>query len=158
MTIRASETESDRDYSFLVRAWKRYGPLVSLALKLTAAIAAFMVVPPWLSYLIPRWLIPEVCMGFLEFLFAAYVVAIPVAVIGGAYALFRTGRALCRRDRAEFRGRLAGALGVELSRRTDRNGGGRSGQDAACRGIFPIYRPHSHRDRPRTLLLFSMRP
>ena len=58
--------------------------------------------------MIPRWLIHELCLGFLEFLFAVYVVVIPLALIGDAYALFRAGPRCAVAIAESFAGRLVG--------------------------------------------------
>ena len=84
--MRASETGADGDQSFLVGAWKRYGPLVGLALTGTAGIAALLVLPPWLRTIIPRGLIRAASIAFLEILLAVYFVAIPAVVVAGVCA------------------------------------------------------------------------
>lgn len=75
----------------------RLARLALLALGVTLAIAAVMVVPLWINASVPAWVWPRVRIGFLVALRAGYeavVVAAPLGVLCFSALLLRTRRAL----------------------------------------------------------------
>jgi len=77
--------------------------LVLLALKVTAGVVVLTVVPPWLAVVIPRRVIRDASIVFLETLLAVYVVAVPAVLAGGVCSFVVAARAWRRHDRAALR-------------------------------------------------------
>ena len=73
--------------------------LVIVAVMLTGVIVALMVGIPWLSVVIPRWLIRKASIAFLWTLLAVYPMAVPAILVGGLRSSLAVVSAWRRRDR-----------------------------------------------------------
>ena len=75
--------------------WRRFGRLMRVALALTLAALAAMVLPPWLRAILPAISPQKAAIGFLIGLEVAYGVVLLAALIGTAVLggiLYRTRR------------------------------------------------------------------
>jgi len=108
--MRTDHSRAEADHSSTDGTSTRWARLVILALKVTAAAVALMVLPGWLLVVIPRWLIRGASIAFLGTLLAVYVVAVPAVLVGCVCSFLGVARARRRRDRAALRRSIRWAL------------------------------------------------